>query len=204
MDLYHFRPEPTGSVQRTRAFQDASTGAVCGNTELKDARGLRRHQTIRQNKQKAEEAPADATTQALQVVHGAALAPLFGAAVAASPRSADPAPNAPRIVITQDAPPLELSRTLLGTLQQMITSAICEQLTTVAPTLATRQPEVIVLGQAELTVVMPKPEASPGLAQQPPAQAGDVPPQWLARLESLQKELQDVQLKVFYNSRYLP
>ncbi|KAL0361479.1 UNVERIFIED_CONTAM: hypothetical protein Sradi_3832400 [Sesamum radiatum] len=62
----------------------------------------------------------------------------------------------------------------------MITSAICEQLTALAPTLAMWQPEVVVPEQAELTVVMPRPEASPGFDQQLPAQAGDVPPQWLA------------------------
>ncbi|KAL0320059.1 UNVERIFIED_CONTAM: hypothetical protein Sradi_5267400 [Sesamum radiatum] len=59
-----------------------------------------------------------------------------------------------------------------------------------------RQPEVVVPEQTELTVVMPRPEASLGLAQQLPAQAGDVPPQWLARLESLQNGLQDIQQQV--------
>ncbi|KAL0435228.1 UNVERIFIED_CONTAM: hypothetical protein Sradi_0230700 [Sesamum radiatum] len=142
------------------------------------------------NKQKAGEAPAAATTQALQVVPGAPLTPLFGIATAASPRWANPASEAPRIVITQDAPHLELSPTLLETLQHMITSAFLEQLTAIALTPATRQPKVVVPEQAELTVVMPRPEASPGLPQQ---LRRNVPPQWLAQLESLQKRLQDVQ-----------
>ncbi|KAL0385970.1 UNVERIFIED_CONTAM: hypothetical protein Sradi_2991300 [Sesamum radiatum] len=51
----------------------------------------------------------------------------------------------------------------MGDLQQMITSAIREQLTALAPTPATRQPEVVVPKQAELSVVMPRPETSPGL-----------------------------------------
>ncbi|KAL0420786.1 UNVERIFIED_CONTAM: hypothetical protein Slati_3101500 [Sesamum latifolium] len=58
------------------------------------------------------------------------------------------------------------------------------------------QPEVIVPEQADPTLAIPRPEAVPGPAQPPPAQAGDVPPQWLARLESLQKGLQDVQHQV--------
>ncbi|KAL0409723.1 UNVERIFIED_CONTAM: hypothetical protein Sradi_1906700 [Sesamum radiatum] len=78
----------------------------------------------------------------------------------------------------------------------MITSTIYEQLAVLGPAPATRQPEVVVPELAELTVVMPKPETSPGLAQLLHAQAGDVPPQRLARLESLQKGLQDVQHQV--------
>ncbi|KAL0455086.1 UNVERIFIED_CONTAM: hypothetical protein Slati_0847800 [Sesamum latifolium] len=66
------------------------------------------------------------------------------------PRSTNPAADTPRVSVTQDAPHMELSPTLLGTLQQMITSPF----------------------------------------------AGNVPPQWLARLESLQKGLQDVQHQV--------
>ncbi|KAL0361574.1 UNVERIFIED_CONTAM: hypothetical protein Sradi_3841900 [Sesamum radiatum] len=91
---------------------------------------------------------------------------------------------------------MELSPTLLETLQQMITLAICEQLTVLAPTQATRQPEVVVPEQVELTLAMPRPEAFLRPAQQLSAQTGDVPPQWLARLESLQKGLQDVQYQV--------
>ncbi|KAL0395410.1 UNVERIFIED_CONTAM: hypothetical protein Slati_4507200 [Sesamum latifolium] len=60
------------------------------------------------------------------------------------PRSTDPAADTPRITATQDAPPVELSPTLLGTLQQMITSAIREQLTVLAPIQVTTQPEVVV------------------------------------------------------------
>ncbi|KAL0443941.1 UNVERIFIED_CONTAM: hypothetical protein Slati_2116800 [Sesamum latifolium] len=131
-------------------------------------------------------------TQALQVVPSASLTSLSGVAAIATPRSTDPAADTPRITAAQDTPPVELSPTLLGTLQQMITSAIREQLTVLAPAQVTTQPEVAVLGQADPTLAMPRPEAVSGPTNPLPAQIGDVPPQWLARLESLQKGLQDV------------
>ncbi|KAL0443977.1 UNVERIFIED_CONTAM: hypothetical protein Slati_2120400, partial [Sesamum latifolium] len=135
-------------------------------------------------------------TQALQVVPSASLTSLSGVAAIATPRSTDPAADTPRITAAQDTPPVELSPTLLGTLQQMITSAIREQLTVLAPAQVTTQPEVAVLGQADPTLAMPRPEAVSGPTNPLPAQIGDVPPQWLARLESLQKGLQDVQHQV--------
>ncbi|KAL0449177.1 UNVERIFIED_CONTAM: hypothetical protein Slati_1474100 [Sesamum latifolium] len=58
------------------------------------------------------------------------------------------------------------------------------------------QPEVVVPEQVDPTLAIPRPEAVQGPAKQLPAQAGDVPPQWLARQESLQKGLQDVQHQV--------
>ncbi|KAL0294005.1 UNVERIFIED_CONTAM: hypothetical protein Sradi_6908400 [Sesamum radiatum] len=64
---------------------------------------------------------------------------------------------------------MELFRALLGTLQQMITSAICEQLTVLTPAQVTMQPEVVVSKQAAPTLVMPRSEAVIESAQQPPA-----------------------------------
>ncbi|KAL0361006.1 UNVERIFIED_CONTAM: hypothetical protein Sradi_3785100 [Sesamum radiatum] len=78
----------------------------------------------------------------------------------------------------------------------MITSAIREQLTVLAPVQVTMQPDVVVPEQVDPTLVTPRREAVLGPAQQPPAQAGNVLPQWLARLESLQKGLLDVQYQV--------
>ncbi|KAL0456224.1 UNVERIFIED_CONTAM: hypothetical protein Slati_0961600 [Sesamum latifolium] len=144
------------------------------------------------NKQKAGEAPAAATTQALQVVPSAPLAFLSVTTTTATPRSTDPAADTPRITVTQDTPCVELSPTLLGTLQRMITSAIREQLTVLAPVQVTTQPQVAVPEQADPTLAIPRPEAVQGPAKQLTAQAGDVLPQWLARLECLQKGLQDV------------
>ncbi|KAL0415852.1 UNVERIFIED_CONTAM: hypothetical protein Slati_3417100 [Sesamum latifolium] len=125
------------------------------------------------NKQKAGEAPAAATTQALQVVPSASLASLSETTKTATPRSADPAADAPRITATLDAPPVELSASLLRTLQQMITSAIREQLTVLVPAQVTTQPELVVLEQADLTLVIPRPDTIEGPTKQLPAQAGD-------------------------------
>ncbi|KAL0451200.1 UNVERIFIED_CONTAM: hypothetical protein Slati_1098100 [Sesamum latifolium] len=71
-----------------------------------------------------------------------------------------------------------------------------------APTAATQalqvttQPKVVVPEQADPALAIPRPDAVEGPAKQLPAQVGDVPPQRLARLESLQKGLQDVQYHV--------
>ncbi|KAL0288704.1 UNVERIFIED_CONTAM: hypothetical protein Sradi_7091700 [Sesamum radiatum] len=59
---------------------------------------------------------------------------------------------------------MELSQAVLGTLQQMITSAIHEQLIVLAPAQVTMQPKVVVLKQADPTLVMPRPEAVLGPA----------------------------------------
>ncbi|KAL0400020.1 UNVERIFIED_CONTAM: hypothetical protein Sradi_2345300 [Sesamum radiatum] len=78
----------------------------------------------------------------------------------------------------------------------MITSANHEQLTAFAPVQVTTQPEVVVPEQADHTLAILRPEVVQGPATQLSAQAKDVPPQWLARLEALQKGLQDVQHQV--------
>ncbi|KAL0420347.1 UNVERIFIED_CONTAM: hypothetical protein Slati_3057600 [Sesamum latifolium] len=57
----------------------------------------------------------------------------------------------------------------------MITSAIREQLTVLAPVQVKTQPEVVVPKQADPTLAIPRPEVVRG-----PAQAEDLPPQWLA------------------------
>ncbi|KAL0401762.1 UNVERIFIED_CONTAM: hypothetical protein Slati_4206100 [Sesamum latifolium] len=95
------------------------------------------------NKQTGE-APAAATTQALQVIPSAPLTSLSGTTTTTTPRLTDPVADIPRITVTQDAPPMELSSTLLETLQQMITSAIREQMTVLVPVQVTTQPVVVV------------------------------------------------------------
>ncbi|KAL0430848.1 UNVERIFIED_CONTAM: hypothetical protein Sradi_0710800 [Sesamum radiatum] len=69
------------------------------------------------NKQKVGEAPAAATNQALQVVPSTSLTSLAGVTTITAPRPADLAADAPRITAMQDAPPVELSPALLGSLQ---------------------------------------------------------------------------------------
>ncbi|KAL0298799.1 UNVERIFIED_CONTAM: hypothetical protein Sradi_6539700 [Sesamum radiatum] len=44
--------------------------------------------------------------------------------------------------------------------------------------------------------MIPRPKVAEGPSTQLPTEAGDVPPQWLARLEYLRKGLQDVQYQV--------
>ncbi|KAL0456211.1 UNVERIFIED_CONTAM: hypothetical protein Slati_0960300 [Sesamum latifolium] len=101
---------------------------------------------------------------------------LSGTTTTATPRLTDPAADTPRVTVAQDTPPVELSLTLLGTLQQIITSAIREQLTVLAPAQVTTQPEAAVPQQADPTLAIPRPEEVPGPFRQLPAQAGDVPP----------------------------
>ncbi|KAL0412192.1 UNVERIFIED_CONTAM: hypothetical protein Slati_3808900 [Sesamum latifolium] len=113
------------------------------------------------NKQKAGEAPA-ATTQTLQVVPRASLTSLSRTAETATSRSTDLATDAPRTTISPDTPPVELSPNLLGTLQQMITSSIREQLAVLVPTQVTTQPEVAVPEQADPALAIPRSNAIEG------------------------------------------
>ncbi|KAL0445417.1 UNVERIFIED_CONTAM: hypothetical protein Slati_2264400 [Sesamum latifolium] len=116
------------------------------------------------NKQKAGQAPVAATTQALQVVPSASLTSQSETTTTTMPRSTDPGVDTPRITATQDAPPVEFSPTLLGSLQQMITSAVREQLSVLAPVQVTMQPEVVVPEQTDPTLAIPRPEVVQGPA----------------------------------------
>ncbi|KAL0441083.1 UNVERIFIED_CONTAM: hypothetical protein Sradi_0047200 [Sesamum radiatum] len=147
------------------------------------------------NKQKVGET-SNGATQALQVVSSAPFVPLFGSTANVTPRSIDPGKDIPRIVVSSDAPPVELSLDLLRTIQQMIVLAIPEQLAVLVPARVATLPEMIALEQTDLTLVMPRPDVAGGPSTQLPTQVGDVPPQWLARLEYLQNGLQDVQYQV--------
>ncbi|KAL0455575.1 UNVERIFIED_CONTAM: hypothetical protein Slati_0896700 [Sesamum latifolium] len=84
---------------------------------------------------------------------------------------------------------MELSSNLLGTIQQMIASTIREQLAVLVPTQMMTPSEVTVPEQADPALAVPRPNTVEGPAAQLPTQMGDVPPQWLARLEYLQKGL---------------
>ncbi|KAL0420480.1 UNVERIFIED_CONTAM: hypothetical protein Slati_3070900 [Sesamum latifolium] len=147
------------------------------------------------NKQKAGEAPA-ATTQALQVVPSMSLTSLSRTATTATPRSTDPAADTPRIIVSPDASPVELSSDLLRTIQQMITLAIREQLAVLVPAQVKTPAEVSIFEQADPALAIPRPNTVEGPTTQLPTQTGGVPPQWLARLEYLLKGLQDVQYQV--------
>ncbi|KAL0313803.1 UNVERIFIED_CONTAM: hypothetical protein Sangu_2224700 [Sesamum angustifolium] len=101
------------------------------------------------------------------------------------PRSVDPGTDIPRIVISTDAPLIELSSDLLGTIQQMIASIIHEQLAILVPTRVTTPPEIIAPKHTDQAPLIPRPNVAKGPSTQLPTQMGDVPPQWPARLEYL-------------------
>ncbi|KAL0383729.1 UNVERIFIED_CONTAM: hypothetical protein Scaly_0660200 [Sesamum calycinum] len=147
------------------------------------------------NKQKAGETPSG-TTQALQVISSTPFTSLSGSTTTATSRSADPAMDTYRIIVSPDAPLVELSSDLLGTIQQMIASAIREQLAVLIPSRVTTPSEVTAPKLADPALAIPRPNIAEGPSTKLLAQVGDVPHKWLARLEYLQKELQDVQYQV--------
>ncbi|KAL0308873.1 UNVERIFIED_CONTAM: hypothetical protein Sradi_5829600 [Sesamum radiatum] len=142
------------------------------------------------NKQKAGETPV-VTTQALQVVSRTPLTPI-SRSTTTTPRSTDPATDTPRITVSQNSLPVELSSNLLGTIQQMTASAICEQLAVLVPARMTTRSEVTAPEQVDPALATPRPNTIEEPFTQLPTQVGDVPPQWLARRDCLQKRLQDV------------
>ncbi|KAL0440527.1 UNVERIFIED_CONTAM: hypothetical protein Slati_2535700 [Sesamum latifolium] len=78
----------------------------------------------------------------------------------------------------------------------MITSAIREQLAVLVPARVMTSFKVTAPEQADPALAAPRPNNADGPTTQLPTQMGEVPPQWLARLECLQKGLQDVQYQV--------
>ncbi|KAL0401561.1 UNVERIFIED_CONTAM: hypothetical protein Slati_4186000 [Sesamum latifolium] len=126
------------------------------------------------DKQKAVAAPI--ATQAIQVMTGAPPPPVVTGSVLAAipqaslpPRVMGPAADPPRRSTFSDTSTEELSPALLGAIQQIVAAALREHVSVAAPP---RRRDI------------PLPE--------PP----EVPPQWLAHLEHLQKGLQDVKYQI--------
>ncbi|KAL0407681.1 UNVERIFIED_CONTAM: hypothetical protein Sradi_1702500 [Sesamum radiatum] len=92
--------------------------------------------------------------------------------------------------------PWSCHQNLLGAIQQMITSAIREQPTVLVSVRVTTSSKMVTLERADPALAVPRPHNIESPTTQLPAQVGDVPPQWLAPLECLQKELQNVQYQV--------
>ncbi|KAL0445266.1 UNVERIFIED_CONTAM: hypothetical protein Slati_2249300 [Sesamum latifolium] len=88
----------------------------------------------------------------------------------APPRPADPAADPPRITVSPDAPSVELSSNIFGTIQQMITSAIREQLTILVPTRVTTFSEVTAPEQANPAEATPTLNNAEGLTAPLPPQ----------------------------------
>ncbi|KAL0451576.1 UNVERIFIED_CONTAM: hypothetical protein Slati_1135700 [Sesamum latifolium] len=78
----------------------------------------------------------------------------------------------------------------------MITTTIREQLVALAPIRATTPSDVSAPEEVDPAPVVPTPKAPKSLNALLQPQPGDVPPQWLALLQCLQKELKDVQYQL--------
>ncbi|KAL0392821.1 UNVERIFIED_CONTAM: hypothetical protein Sradi_2504900 [Sesamum radiatum] len=133
------------------------------------------------NKQKARETPSG-TTQTLQVVSSTPFTPLLGSTATTIPRSTDPVMDTPRLIISPDAPFVELSSDLLGTIQQMIASTIHEKLAVLVPTRVITPSEVTAPEQVDPVLAIPRPNMAEGPSTQLPAQVGEHPlnswPNW--------------------------
>ncbi|KAL0433572.1 UNVERIFIED_CONTAM: hypothetical protein Slati_2691500 [Sesamum latifolium] len=153
------------------------------------------------DKQKTVAAPI--ATQALQVMTGAPPPPMVtGSTPAAlpqaslSPRIMGPTADPHRRNTSSDTSTEELSPALLGAIQQIVTAALREHVSVAVPPRLAPPPEAEVLeeeGEEEAPVpVLPAGRRREIPRPEPP----EVPPQWLARLEHLQKGLQDVKYQI--------
>ncbi|KAL0451716.1 UNVERIFIED_CONTAM: hypothetical protein Slati_1149700 [Sesamum latifolium] len=107
-----------------------------------------------------------------------------------------PAADPPRRSTSSDTFTEELSSALLGAIQQIVAAALREHMSVAAPPRLAPPPEAEVLeeeGEEEAPVpVLPAGRRRDIPRPEPP----EVPPQWLARLEHLQKGLQDVKYQI--------
>ncbi|KAL0420832.1 UNVERIFIED_CONTAM: hypothetical protein Slati_3106100 [Sesamum latifolium] len=112
------------------------------------------------------------------------------------PRVVGPATDPSRRSTSSDTSMEELSPGLLGAIQQIVSAGIREQVAALTPArMAT--PSDVDAPEEEAEEVIPVPVPPMGRRQEaPPPVPQEVPPQWLARLECLQKGLQDVQYQI--------
>ncbi|KAL0410826.1 UNVERIFIED_CONTAM: hypothetical protein Slati_3672300 [Sesamum latifolium] len=107
-----------------------------------------------------------------------------------------PAADPPRRSTSSDTSTEEFSPALLGAIQQIVAAALREHVSVAAPPRLAPPPEAEVLeeeGEEEAPVpVLPAGRRRDIPRHEPP----EVPPQWLARLEHLQKGLQDVKYQI--------
>ncbi|KAL0406388.1 UNVERIFIED_CONTAM: Retrovirus-related Pol polyprotein from transposon opus [Sesamum latifolium] len=145
------------------------------------------------DKQKAVAAPI--ATQALQVMTGAPPPPVVTGSASATlpqaslpPRVIGPAADPPRRSTSSDTSIEELSPALLGAIQQIVAAALREHVPVAAPSRLTPPPEADVpVEEDEEEAPVPVPPA--GKRRDIPLPGPqEVPPQWLARLEHLQRD----------------
>ncbi|KAL0434309.1 UNVERIFIED_CONTAM: hypothetical protein Slati_2765200 [Sesamum latifolium] len=151
------------------------------------------------NKDKAGKTSGN--TQALQVVVGVPPASTVGGSTPADtdpllPRVVSLVADPPRRSTSSDTSTEELSPALLETIQQIVSAAIREQMATLDPARVATLSEADALKE-ETKGDIPVPVPPVGRRQEAPLPAPqEVPPQWFARLEYLQKGLQEVQYQI--------
>ncbi|KAL0458684.1 UNVERIFIED_CONTAM: hypothetical protein Slati_0495600 [Sesamum latifolium] len=159
------------------------------------------HSPINTDKQKGTAPPIG--TQALQVITGAPPLPgVTGSTPAAlppaplPPRVADPVADLPRRSTSSDTSKEELSPVLLRAIQQVVAVALREHVPVAAPPRTAPPPEADAPGEEDEGEI-PIPVLLAGRRRNVPLPGPhEVPPQWLARLEHLQKGLQDVKYQI--------
>ncbi|KAL0404556.1 UNVERIFIED_CONTAM: hypothetical protein Sradi_2096400 [Sesamum radiatum] len=142
-------------------------------------------------------------TQALQVIAGAP--PLLGVTGSAPvalppaslpPRVTDHAADPPRRSTSSDTSTEELSPVLLRAIQHIVTAVLREHVPVAAPPRLAPPPEADVPEEEdEREAPVPVPPAG-RRRNIPLSEPQEVPPQWLTRLEHLQKGLQDVKYQI--------
>ncbi|KAL0433683.1 UNVERIFIED_CONTAM: hypothetical protein Slati_2702600 [Sesamum latifolium] len=142
-------------------------------------------------------------TQALQVIAGTPPAPMLVGSTPVTlaqapppPGVAGPAANPPRQSTCSDTSTKELSPVLLGAIQQIVAATFREHVSVIAP------PWVATLSDVEAPdeeagEEAPVPVPLAGRRWEIPLpEHQEVPPQWLAHFEHLQKGLQDVKYQI--------
>ncbi|KAL0458399.1 UNVERIFIED_CONTAM: hypothetical protein Slati_0467100 [Sesamum latifolium] len=142
-------------------------------------------------------------TQALQVVAGAPPASVLAESTLVTlapapppPRAMGPATDPPRRSTSSDTSTEELSPALLGAIQQLVATAFWEHVSTIVPPWVTTPSDVEAL-EEDAGEEAPVPVPTGGRRREVPLpESQEVPPQWLAHFEHLQKGLQDVKYQI--------
>ncbi|KAL0289138.1 UNVERIFIED_CONTAM: hypothetical protein Sradi_7079900 [Sesamum radiatum] len=142
-------------------------------------------------------------TQALQVITGAPPLPSVTGSTPTAlpptplpPRVTDPVADLPRRSTSSDASTEELSLALLKAIQQVVAAALQEHVHIAAPPRTAPPPEADTAGEEDEGEI-PIPVLPAARRRNVPLpEPHEVPPQWLARLEHLQKGLQDVKYQI--------
>ncbi|KAL0406129.1 UNVERIFIED_CONTAM: hypothetical protein Slati_3926800 [Sesamum latifolium] len=144
------------------------------------------------DKQKAVVTPSG--TQALQVIAGMPLAPMFAGSTPVTlaqapppPPAVGPAADPPRQSTSSDTSMEELSPALLGAIKQIVAAALREHVSATAPPRVATPSDVEVL-EEETGEEAPVPVPLAGRRREIPLPGPqEVPPQWLARFEHFRR-----------------